>query len=88
MFVVLTDFDRAGVERFKQTTEDKLRDVRCPEHNQPPRVRFQGSSLRDISVSLSGCCSRVMELANAKIGSAWPNPAESAQAAEETQTIP
>ena len=68
MFSVFTDFDRQGVERFKQVTEEKLRDVRCPEHNQAPRVRFHGSSLRDISVSMSGCCARVMEIANARIG--------------------
>jgi hypothetical protein len=72
MFSVLTDFDRVGVERFKQATEEKLRDVRCPDHHQAPRVRFQGTSLRDITISVSGCCSKVMEIANAKIGSAWP----------------
>ena len=48
MFSVLTDFDRARVEQFKQATEDKLRDVRCPEHHLPPRLRFNGTSLRDV----------------------------------------
>jgi 5'-3' exonuclease len=71
MFSVLADFDRIRVERFKQSTEDKLRDVRCPEHNQPPRLRFQGNTLRDISISLSGCCAKVMEIANARISSVW-----------------
>jgi len=68
MFSVHRDFDRLGVERFKQTTEDKLRDVRCPDHRQAPRVRFHGSSLRDITISLTGCCSKLMEIANARIG--------------------
>ncbi|HEV2690821.1 MAG TPA: hypothetical protein VGV35_19830 [Bryobacteraceae bacterium] len=77
---MLTDFDRASVERFKQATEDKLRDVRCPDHHQPPRLRFQGESLRDISISLSGCCAKVMELANARIGSAWMDEARSVKA--------
>ena len=67
MFAVLTDFDRDGVEQFKLATEDKLRDVRCPEHNQPPRIRFHGDSLKDISISVSGCCRRVMQIANQKI---------------------
>jgi hypothetical protein len=70
MFLVFTDFDRQGVERFKQATEDKLRNVRCPDHHRPPRLRFHGSSLRDITISLSGCCSKIMDLANARIGSA------------------
>ena len=76
MFSVFQDFDRAGVERFKQATEDKLRDIRCPEHHQAPRVRFHGTSLRDISVSLSGCCPKVMEIANARIGASSSCPAE------------
>jgi hypothetical protein len=77
MFSVFTDFDRVQVERFKQATEQKLRDVRCPEHHQAPRLRFQGTSLRNVSISLSGCCPKVMELANAKIGS-WPEPRQDA----------
>ncbi len=68
MFSVVTDVDRVRVERFKQTTEEKLRDVRCPDHRRAPRVRFHGSSLRDISISLTGCCPKVMEIANARIG--------------------
>ncbi len=71
MFSVVSDFDRIRVERFKQCTEDKLRDVRCPEHNQPPRLRFSGTTLRDVTISLSGCCAKVMEIANARIGSVW-----------------
>jgi len=71
MFSVLTDFDNHRVERFKQATEEKLRDVRCPDHRQPARVRFHGSTLRDISVSLSGCCDKLMEIANARIGASW-----------------
>jgi hypothetical protein len=71
MFSVVTDFDKLRVERFKQATEEKLRDVRCPEHHQPPRLRFHGTSLRDITISLSGCCSKLMEIANARIGSPW-----------------
>jgi hypothetical protein len=70
MFSVLTDFDRTSVERFKQATEEKLRDVRCPEHRQAPRLRFQGNSLRDISISISGCCQKLMDLANFCVGQA------------------
>jgi 5'-3' exonuclease len=80
MFSVLADFDRIRVERFKQSTEDKLRDVRCPEHNQPPRLRFQGNTLRDISISLSGCCANLMEIANARIASTWVGTAEKTKA--------
>jgi 5'-3' exonuclease len=80
MFSVVTDFDKLRVERFKQATEEKLRDIRCPEHHQPPRLRFHGTSLCDITISLSGCCYRVMEIANARIGSPWVGDAGSVKA--------
>jgi len=64
---MLKDFDSARLEQFKQSTKDKLRGVRCPDHHQPPRLHFQGVSLRDITISLSGCCEKLMELANARI---------------------
>ena len=69
MFSVVTDFDQLRVERFKRATEEKLRGVRCPDHHQSPRLRFHGTSLHDITLSLSGCCSKLMEIANARIGS-------------------
>jgi 5'-3' exonuclease len=80
MFSVVTDFDQLRVERFKRATEEKLRDIRCPEHHQAPRVRFHGTLLREITISLSGCCARVMEIANARIGSPWQGEAGSAKA--------
>jgi hypothetical protein len=67
MFVVLLDSDRMRVEQFKQATRDKLRGVRCREHHQPPRLHFHGDSLREITITLSGCCARLMELANARV---------------------
>lgn len=63
----MADFDTLRVERFKQLTKEKLRGLRCPDHHQPPRLHFSGSSLRDIDVSLSGCCEKLMQLANARI---------------------
>jgi hypothetical protein len=72
MFVVFKDSDRLRVEQFKQSTREKLRGVRCPEHHQPPRLNFHGASLEEITISLSGCCARLMELANARVASAEP----------------
>ena len=52
---------------FKQLTQHKLEGVRCPDHRQPPRVQFQGSTLRDISIRMSGCCAKLADLANRAI---------------------
>ena len=65
----VTNFDSLRVERFKQATKEKLRGVRCPEHHQPPRLHFTGTSLRDVTISMSGCCERLMAMANARVAS-------------------
>jgi len=65
----VTDFESMRVERFKQSTKEKLRGLRCPDHRQTPRLHFSGRSLRDIDISMSGCCEKLMELANARIAS-------------------
>jgi hypothetical protein len=64
---MLADFDRARMEQFKQSTKEKLRGLRCPDHHQPPRLHFSGASLREMDISMSGCCQKLMELANARI---------------------
>jgi hypothetical protein len=55
------------VEQFKQLTLRKLEDLRCPDHRQPPRLRFQGATLRDISIRMTACCPKLAALANQKI---------------------
>lgn len=65
----VTNFDSLRVERFKQATKEKLRGVRCPEHHHPPRLHFTGTSLRDVTISMSGCCETLMAMANARVAS-------------------
>jgi hypothetical protein len=55
------------VEEFKENTARKIRDLRCPDHHQAPRLRFQGATLRDINIQMSGCCAKLIGLANKKI---------------------
>jgi hypothetical protein len=56
-----------SVQEFKQNTARKLEGIRCPDHRQPPRLKFNGTTLRDITVQMSGCCARLIELANRAI---------------------
>jgi hypothetical protein len=58
---------RQQVEEFKENTARKIRDLRCPDHHQAPRLRFQGATLRDINIQMSGCCEKLISLANEKI---------------------
>jgi hypothetical protein len=55
------------VEQFRERTARKLSDLRCPLHGQTPRLRFRGSTLRDITIQMSGCCDTLLGLANQKI---------------------
>ncbi|HEY1758163.1 MAG TPA: hypothetical protein VGG72_22525 [Bryobacteraceae bacterium] len=56
-----------SVQEFKQRTGRKLISVRCPDHHQPPRLQFYGGTLRDITIRLSGCCGKLIEMANKAI---------------------
>ena len=56
-----------AVQEFKERTRRKLAEVRCPDHRQPPRLHFRGSTLQDVSIQMSGCCSKLIELANRAI---------------------
>jgi hypothetical protein len=56
-----------SVQEFKENTARKLEAVRCPDHRQPPRIQFRGSTLRDVTIQMSGCCDKLLELANRAI---------------------
>jgi hypothetical protein len=57
----------ASVDEFKEQTARKLRDVRCPDHRQAPRLKFHGRTLRDMTIQMSGCCGKLLEIANRAI---------------------
>ena len=58
------------VKEFQERTAGKIRGLRCPVHGCAPRLRFQGSSLRDVDIQISGCCDQLIGLANQKIAQA------------------
>jgi hypothetical protein len=55
------------VANFRERTARKVRDLRCPVHGQTPRLRFQGATLREVTIQMSGCCDTLLGLANEKI---------------------
>ena len=56
-----------SVEEFKKNTTRKVEGLRCPEHRQPPKVKFNGTTLRDMTIQMSGCCAQLLDLANKAI---------------------
>ena len=59
--------EKFQVAEFRERTALKLRDLRCLVHGQAPRLRFHGTSLRDVTIQMSGCCEELIGLANHKI---------------------
>jgi hypothetical protein len=59
--------DAKQVKEFQERTIGKVRDLRCPVHGRAPRLRFQGTTLRDVDIRMSGCCDQLIGLANQKI---------------------
>lgn len=57
----------SGLEEFKRATALKLEGVRCPDHHQPPHLKFRGATLRDVSVEMRACCQKLMAMANRAI---------------------
>jgi hypothetical protein len=58
---------REQLADFRERTSRKVRDLRCPVHGRPPRLRFLGSTLRDVTIQMSGCCDTLLSLANQRI---------------------
>jgi hypothetical protein len=57
------------VQEFKCRTRAKVAQVRCPVHHQHPKLCFRGDSLREITISMSGCCDHLIQIANKAIAS-------------------
>lgn len=66
---VRSTLEPTPIHDFKRATEYKLRDVYCPDHHQHPRVRVIGTSIRDATLSVTGCCDKLMAIANRALAS-------------------
>ncbi|MGH9611765.1 MAG: hypothetical protein ACRD4P_01645 [Bryobacteraceae bacterium] len=55
------------LDEFKRATRRKLSGIRCPRHRRAPELRFVGESIKDVAISLSGCCDALMKEANRAI---------------------
>ncbi len=55
------------IQFFQERTYAKLDGIRCPLHHLPPKLQFNGRTLREMTISMSGCCQRLIEIANKAI---------------------
>ena len=42
--------------KLKEQMTQKLANVRCPDHNQSPRLEFDGDSLKTVKIQIRACC--------------------------------
>lgn len=61
---VIDEETRKKVARF---IEDRIGDLRCPDHGKAPTVTCSGTSLENLSFEVTGCCQKVIILANEKL---------------------
>lgn len=60
-------FMRAIQDGAKKTIEDKVRHIRCPEHNETARIRFTGHGDK-LTWEVSGCCDALAEAVKNALG--------------------
>lgn len=48
--------EKAAVKAAKEHVTKAVGSIRCSEHNKSPTVRIKGSSLKNLSFDVSGCC--------------------------------
>jgi hypothetical protein len=65
-----------SLQWFQQRTEAKIANLSCPVHHRAPEVVFEGTTLREVTISIRCCCGRLSRLANQAI--AQPDLAGSA----------
>lgn len=54
-------------EVISKDIKQKLSSVRCPEHNQYPKITVEGKSIDKLSFNIGGCCDNLIELTKNKI---------------------
>ena len=51
----------AVLAKVKSQMTEKLKDVRCPEHGQAPKLEFSGDSLKTLKIQMHPCCEWMRE---------------------------
>lgn len=47
--------------------DELFKDLRCPVHNQLPRVRFYGHATYAMEREVQGCCDKLVEMAKSRM---------------------
>ena len=56
-----------AVEKVLRFHQQALSDITCPTHQEAPRLKVRGGSVRDLAVSVESCCPALAEKVEARI---------------------
>jgi len=57
----------AVLAKIKEQMTQKLSGLQCPEHNQAPKLEFEGNSLGDLKIQIRPCCEWMREEAQRRL---------------------
>jgi hypothetical protein len=58
---------RTAVQRIQNYTQQALAGIECPVHHEPPWLVIQGSTLKNLTVSIGSCCADLKARAEERI---------------------
>gem|GEM_PF-647062 len=57
----------AIVHDIVESVTDRVGDLVCPEHNEPPRFLCTGEDLESLEMEVMGCCDRLVGMVKEKL---------------------
>ena len=60
--------EKAVAEKVVEHVQQRLGQIRCPQHHQQPRVMASGSSLDRLTFTIKGCCQELKDAATKALG--------------------
>ena len=59
--------DEATRKKIAAYIEDRVGDLRCPEHDKAPTIVVNGDNLETMSFDVTGCCTKLIQITKEKL---------------------
>ncbi|TRZ76381.1 MAG: hypothetical protein D4R93_03385 [Deltaproteobacteria bacterium] len=61
--------EKAMLQKVTDHITQRVGSVTCPEHGSSARITAKGSSISDLSFTVSGCCQKLIDAVQSKLSS-------------------
>ena len=61
LYQIKNENEKATLQKIANELTESLNFVRCPEHNQLPKITIRGETTDDLYFEVKGCCSSLLE---------------------------